>query len=395
MTPDSSKQKLFIILPRIPFPLEKGDKLRAYYQIRELSKHFQLIICALSDDKPRPGAREALQKYAESVYFIQLSRWRIFFRLFKALFSSIPFQTAWFFSHCAQKKIDKLILTHQPDHVYCQLIRTAPYARNLAVNKTLDYQDAFSAGLQRRLSVSPWYMRLPIREEYKRVKNFEYEVFDWFDNKTIISLPDRDMLSHPKKATVKVVPNGVDTDYFKPSELDKVFDIVFTGNMGYPPNVSGADFLVNQIMPLVWNEMPETNVVIAGANPAQRVKALASDKVIVTGWVDDIRPYYAKSRIFAAPMQIGTGMQNKVLEAMAMKLPCLTSGLANQPIGASEGEAVLIGRNAAEYAQHILSLLRDTELAQKIGINGYHFVCQNFNWESTTTILRDAINSQV
>ncbi len=395
MAADPGKSTLFIILPRIPYPLEKGDKLRAYHQVRELSRYFNLVICALSDRKPHPEAMGALQPYAEKVYFMRLSRILILLRLVGALFTSYPFQTAYFFSKRIKKKIGRLVQLHQPDHLFCQLIRTAPYAKNLPVRKTIDYQDAFSAGLKRRLQGSPWYMRLLINTEYKRVQRFETKVFDWFDNKTIISFSDRELLPLKHKTDVVVVPNGVDIVYFKPTLSEKQFDIVFTGNMGYPPNVRCAEFLVQHIMPLVWKERPETTVVIAGAYPSQGVRALASDKVTVTGWVADIRPYYNQSRVFLAPMQIGTGLQNKVLEAMAMKLPCITSDLANQAINASEGSSVLIGRNTIEYAQHVLSLLRNPELAQVIGNNGHDFVSQSFNWESTTAILRKVICSQV
>ncbi len=388
------KKTIFIVLSRIPFPLEKGDKLRAFHQIRELSKHHHLIVCALSDTGIHPDAYQAMKPYVGALYFFPLSKAGIYSRLVKAAFSSTPFQVAWFFSPRIRKKIHALIDHHRPDHLFCQLIRTAPYIQDRKEDKTIDYQDVFSAGLQRRRKVAPWYMRPLLQKEFKRVSNYENLVFSRFDKKTIISYPDREKIPHMRREEITVVPNGVDTGFFKPAGREKGYDVVFTGNMAYPPNVRGAEYLVRQIMPLVWKSLPNTRVVIAGASPAKQVRALASTKVEVTGWVDDIRDIYATSRVFVAPMQIGTGLQNKVLEAMAMELPCVTSPLANQALKATEGEEVLIGRDAAEYAKHVLSLLKNKDLSVRLSKNGHDFVVQHFNWERTTKILQTVITGQ-
>lgn len=387
------KRKIFIILSRVPYPLEKGDKLRAYYQLRELAKRHELIICAISDIPPHPEARTILSEFSNYIYFFRIKKAGIFLRLLKALFSVKPFQLAYFHHKGIQQEIEALVDFHRPHHVFCQLIRTAEYARNIHIDKTIDYQDVFSAGLLRRVNVSPWYKRPLLMAEYKRVSRYEREVFNAFPKKTIISFPDREKIQHPQRDEITVVPNGVDTSYFKPIDTEKKYDVVFTGNMAYPPNVNGAEYLAREIMPLVWKEKPDTRVVIAGANPAPAVKALASSALIITGWVNDMREYYASSRVFVAPMQIGTGLQNKVLEAMAMQLPCITSALANKALQAKEGTEILIGRNAAEYAQHILSLLRDSQMRKKLSHNGYRFVLQNFNWESTTAMLEKVITA--
>ena len=387
------KRKIFIILSRVPYPLEKGDKLRAFYQLRELATRHELIICAISDIPPHPDSHKILREFSDNIYYFRIRKADIFFRLLKALFSSKPFQVAYFHQKSIQRKIEALIERHRPNHVFCQLIRTAEYARNVTIDKTIDYQDVFSAGLQRRLSVSPWYIRPLLLAEYKRVSRYERKVFDFFDKKTIISQPDRDKIQHPRRDEIVIIPNGVDTSFFKPIVKEKRYDVVFTGNMAYPPNVNGAEYLVRQVMPLVWLQKPDARVVIAGANPAQAVKALASPTVTITGWVDDIREYYASSKVFVAPMQIGTGLQNKVLEAMAMQLPCITSPLANKALMAKEGSEILIGRNAGEYAQHILSLLSDSQRMEQLTSKGYRFVLQNFNWEMTTARLEKVITA--
>ncbi len=379
------------MLSRIPYPLEKGDKLRAFYQIRELSKHHDLIICALHDAPPHPEAYNVLHAFSEHIYFFRLCRTGIVFRLIAALISNQPFQVAYFFNRRIYKKIHTLVARHKPHHIYCQLIRTAEYMRNIGIDKTLDYQDVFSAGLKRRMGVAPWYLKVLLKSEYLRVKRYEKKAFDFFDKHTIISYPDRELIPHHLNKKITVIPNGVDTDYFKPVKTNKTVDLIFSGNMGYPPNIDGAVYLVREIMPLVWKEDPGVRVAIVGATPAQQVRSLASDRVSVTGWVEDIRSQYGASKVFVAPMRIGTGLQNKVLEAMAMQLPCITSPLANKALNAINGKHLLIGRNTKEYAEHILSLLRNSDVRENLADNGYQFVLKKFNWQSNGKMLESVI----
>jgi glycosyltransferase involved in cell wall biosynthesis len=213
---------------------------------------------------------------------------------------------------------------------------------------------------------------------------YERDIFEDFNNKTIISTPDRDLIPHPEREKIAVVMNGVDTGFFKPLKMEKEYELVFTGNMGYPPNVNAANFLVKEILPVVHQKKPGVKLTIAGATPHPSVQALKSEHVHVTGWVDDIRECYAKAKIFIAPMQIGTGLQNKLLEAMAMKIPSITSQLANNALNAKHGEEILEGRTAAEFASHILNILENPELANKLSENGYAFVHQHYNWTAAT-----------
>jgi polysaccharide biosynthesis protein PslH len=381
-TVSGSRKKIFVLLSRVPWPLEKGDKLRAYYQLRELSKNHDIILCALNEGPIHPDALKNLQPITREIHCFPLNKLGIFWRVLKNWFSSKPFQVAYFHHPGIQRKIHELIRKHQPDHIYCQLIRTAEYVRHLGGDKTIDYQDVFSKGLERRKRIAPWYLKPVLQAEYRRVLRYEAKVFDCFNKKTIISVPDRDNIPHPQKEAIEVIPNGVDTSFFKPRSGNQTFDLIFSGNMGYPPNINGAEYLVKQVMPLVWQQQPKTTLVLAGASPALAVKALAGPMVTVTGWVDDMRDYYAGSRIFIAPMQIGTGLQNKVLEAMAMRLPCITSPLANKALEAQNGHEILTGNNPEEFAQHILSLLNDPEKRNALADNGYNFVHQHFNWES-------------
>jgi len=386
--------KIFVLLSRFPYPLEKGDKLRAFHQIKELSKKHEIILCTVSDEKVEEESIKILSEYCSVIEVIRLHKWKIYLNLIKTLlFTSNSLQVAYFYNRTAQNKIDSCIKKHQPEHIYCQLIRVTEYVRNSSVKKTLDYMDALARGMERRVEDAPFYMKWFLKTETTRLKRYEHFIFEDFDNHVIISEQDRKLIVNVNNDNVVVVPNGVDYDTYKFSDLDKEYDLIFTGNMAYPPNVDSVVYLVNNVMPLVWKERPNVRLVIVGAQPSAKVLKLKSDNVIVTGWVEDISEYYSKSKVFVAPMQIGTGLQNKLLEAMAMKLPCITSELANNALGAVHNKSILIGDKPNEYTKHILTLLEDHILQKEIAKEGYQFVKENYTWGGSTSILEKLIIS--
>ena len=390
--------KIFVLLPRIPWPLEKGDKLRAFNQIKQLAKNNEVVLCALNTDKKvrKEDAFKALQPHCISVTFIDISKLSILINIIKAFFKGLPLQCGYFYNAKAHKKIRNIIKKHKPDMLFGQLLRVAEYIRHENTSKTIDYQDVFSMGMKRRCDIAPFYMKPFFNMEYRRLKRYEHDIFDDFDVKTIISLPDREHIDHPKKDEILIVPNGVDHEYYTPRECEKKYDIVFTGNMSYAPNVNAVEYLANYILPLVWKKLPDAKMYIAGATPDPRVKKVASDRIIISGWLDDMRDAYAQSKIFIAPMRIGTGLQNKLLEAMAMRLPCITTSLANNSLLASEEKnEILVGDNEQELAEHIITLLTNKDKADEIAQNGYDFVHRVYDWGMATKIMEDEMKLKI
>ncbi len=389
--------KIFVLLPRIPFPLEKGDKLRAFNQIKQLAKRNEIILCALNDNPKvnEQDAFHALQPYCQSINFIKISKPQILLGLIRAFFKGLPMQCGYFYNRKAAKKIDALIAKHKPDMLFGQLLRVAEYIRHKDLPKAIDYQDIFSYGMKRRADIASFVTRPIYNMEYRRLCRYEAAIFEDFDVKTIISEPDRDLFPHERRDEILVIPNGVDHDYFKPQEQEKKYDLVFTGNMSYPPNVNAVEYLAEEILPIVWKTLPEVKMYIAGATPDPKVKKVASDHIIVSGWLDDIRDAYAQSRVFIAPMRIGTGLQNKLLEAMSMRLPAITSPLANASLSAKPDEEILVGSNAEEMAQHIITLLTDKDKADRLALAGYNFTNRVYDWGKATAIMEHAMMNTV
>jgi polysaccharide biosynthesis protein PslH len=253
--------------------------------------------------------------------------------------------------------------------------------------------DAFNMGHSRRLKGANWLMRWLLKEESTRLARYENLIFEYFEKHTIISEQDRALIFHPQREKIEVISNGVDLDFFTPNPtFSKQTEVLFTGNMAYPPNVDCAVFLATEVMPLVRKQMPTVRLKIAGANPVNEVKNCADDLTEVTGWMNDIREAYLSSVVFAAPMRIGTGLQNKLLEAMAMDLPCVTSSLAAGAMDAKHGHECLIADEAQDVANRIVELLNHENLRKDLCACARVLLKKNFSWEGTVQKLSEVID---
>lgn len=372
-----------MILSRFPFPLEKGDKLRAYYQLVDLSKTFEIHLICTSEKTISEADKNQVLQFCKSVHIFKLKPLVTACAMIQAVFDNKPFQVHYFYQRWIHRRINTILKEIQPSHIYCQLIRASEYVKHFHdCSKTLDYMDALSKGMERRISNAFGPKKWLFRMESNRLERYERRIFDYFENHTIISAQDRNYIIHPKKDTITLIPNGVDHKFFESKEKEKTFTLVFTGNMGYPPNVEAAHYIRNKVLPLVQKERSEINCLISGANPHASLKNLESPDFHVGGWVEDIRDSYQQAQIFIAPMMIGTGLQNKLLEAMAMGLPCITTTLANNALMATPEKHILIADDAAAFAAQIIRLLDSPELYRKIADAGQTFVKENYQWAS-------------
>lgn len=383
--------KICMLVSRVPWPLEKGDKLRAYHQLKQLAKNHEVHLICLSDSAVDESSINHLRTITPHISVFRLNGLKMLFRMGVAFFSRKPFQVHYFFERAIAQKVKLLIEEVQPDVIYCQLIRCSEYVKHLHhYRKTIDYMDALSAGQHRRALRAPWYLSPFVKEEARRLRAYEHLIFDYFEHHTIISDQDRKLIYHSQCNQIHVVPNGIDANYFfKDPGVIRKYDLIFTGNMSYPPNVEGARRLALSILPHVKKKYPHVNLFIAGANPSAAVRALAGTDVVVSGWIDDIRDAYNCARIFIAPMLSGSGMQNKLLEAMCMELPCVTTELAASPLGVSHQRECLIGNTDQELAACILCLLENANVAKELAESGRRYVTQNFDWAETVRILEE------
>lgn len=387
--------KLLFLTSRFPYPTNKGDKLRAYYQIKEISKQNEIHLVSLTDVHINKNEVEHLEKYCKSITILYLPLWRRLLNLTRAFFNNKPFQVNYFYTYSFQNKINKLIEEKKPDHIFCQLIRTALYMKDQHhIPSTLDYMDALSKGIERRIPIAPFWMKPILNIEYTRLKNFENLAYEFFNHHTIISSVDRNDIFHEKNQTIQVVQNGIDTAYYNSKDVEIKYDLVFIGNLSYPPNMHAATFIAHEILPSILTEFPEIKILIAGSNPTSKVLKLQNQHIDVKGWFNDIRDAYCSGKIFFAPMAIGTGLQNKLLEAMSLGIPCITSAHANRSLHALHMQNIFIGNDVKDYINHITELLKNKDLRHQIGKEGRLFVEKNYNWNRANEKLYSIFKSK-
>lgn len=373
-----NKPKLVFITSRFPFPLEKGDKLRAYYFIKGLSNSFNITLIAFSDEAVKEEWVAELRLFTSDIHVFRLRRIGIFTRLIWNLFSSQPFQIAYFTNLFFKRKVRAILNKVEPDHIFCQMIRPAEYVKHYhKCPKTIDYMDVLSTGMARRASQRQFFVHHLYSIEHQRLLDYEQRIFNYFEYHLIISQQDANCFSYSLRNHFQIVPNGINTSYFMPQhEITPTFDLVFVGNLSYAPNIDAIKWMCENIL----KHRKDLKLLIAGADLGKGLTMYISNFTNVTllGWQDDIRSIYAQGKIFLAPMQIGTGLQNKILEAMAMGKPCITTSLAAAAI---PGSPLVIAHTAQEFLAHIDNVLEDPDRANRLGNEGVRFTQDNYSWE--------------
>ena len=331
------------------------------------------------------GEAKEVTKYCKGFKYFRISRSRQAFGLATNLIGSLPYQVRYFYDKKIKAQIESEIEQIKPDVVFCQLVRMAPYTKHLDYPIVIDYMDAFSLIMKRRhQNANGFFKRWFYKLEAKRLEKYERTIEDRYAAKIIISQEDKQALQAVHDLVV--ISNGVDSTYYQPKEKEKVYDILFAGNMGYAPNVSAAKYLIKEIV-----KDQSMSVLIAGARPQYDVEQLASESVKVSGWMKDIRDAYYQSKIFVAPLFEGAGQQNKILQAMAMGIPCITTPMVNASIGAEANREILIASDPNEFNKHIKQLLEHPEIGESMANKARKFVASGYSWEEQNQKLKSQI----
>lgn len=387
------RMKVLVIAPRFPYPLEKGDKLRLFQQLKQLSVQHEIHLFAISHQTPRPGDLDELSPFCRSIVVHHVSRWRTVWNMVSGFLRGLPLSVAYFTDTKAIHSVQRLNSDLEPDLIYGQLIRIGEYLKRLPGRKVIDLMDAFSIIMDQRAQRSSLLWRPFLNLEASRLAAYEQTVPEWTGQQTFISLRDRLLVDILQTWQAHIIPNGIDTVYFRaPTSPKRVAtDLTFIGNLGYYPNRVAALFLVKKIMPLIWKIRPDTTLLLAGARPTKDIVALAEHRVQIIPWLDDIRDGYVKGSVFIAPIHLGAGLQNKILEAMAMELPVITTSHVNQAISAQPGKEVLIADTAEDFVNYALEILSFPERANELANSALTFVRSNYSWETSVNHLNEYV----
>jgi sugar transferase (PEP-CTERM/EpsH1 system associated) len=257
--------------------------------------------------------------------------------------------------------------------------------------KILAIEDPLSLYYERSLPYRGMLPRLFYQIESRRVSEYEQKIGRHFHHCLVVSPSDKELLEQSfGYRNLVISPHGVDVDFFSPqyAPVDELPSIVFSGNMGYYPNIDAVLYLRTEIMPWIWKTISEIRLTIVGANPAAAVRRLARDpRVTVTGSVMDIRPYFRNATVAVCPLRIGAGIQNKILEAMAMGVPVVASPLATDGIRLQSENHALLATDAEAFSRQIIRVVTDPELGHRLSKNGRKFVEERYDWTTNLQAL--------
>lgn len=377
---------ILFLSSRLPYPPDRGDRLRLFNIIKKLSQtDNRLFLISFIENKRELEYAKELDKLCDEVKVIKLSRLSSEIKAALRIFSHIPLQISYYKSKIMQKQIDAFIHKKEINVIYVHLFRMAPYVEHYSnIHKILDLTDIISTEIERSMKYRSGLNKKIYSLELPRLRQYEKRLSAKFEESWVISEAEAKILRDlSPEANVKIITNGVDLDCFKPrNRLEKKESIIFVGNLQVAHNIDAVLFFYEKIFPHISYEYPNIKFYIIGADPHQSIKNLAKDqRVVVTGFVENLNRYLNESLVFVAPLRFSAGIQNKILEAMSSCLPVVCTALANEGIKARNGEEILIADNPIEFANLVMHLIRNSEKRKSLGIAGRRFVETKFSWD--------------
>jgi polysaccharide biosynthesis protein PslH len=372
---------------RIPYPPNKGDKIRSFHQVKYLSKKHNVHLACFIDDKEDFRQTDDLAKLCRSLDVVYRGKILAGARYLAALPTHLPLSVSAFRSAEMRKKIQNRMRSTKMDVIIIYSSSMAPYARlDESVPKVIDFVDVDSEKWREYANYKSFPLSWIYRCEAGRLANHEKNVAEQFDHSLFTTEVEANILrSWVPSCSISVAPNGVDLEYFSSSfhaPDQRYSNIVFTGAMDYFPNVDAVKYFVQKVLPIVVKAVPSTRFCIVGRNPAKAVRRLARpDKVMVTGAVPDIRPFLRAACVAVAPLRIARGVQNKILEAMAMGIPVVCSKEAGKGVPWTREGGVIVADSPMQYAEEIIKLMTNPDYQRDCSCGARRSVEESSNWE--------------
>jgi sugar transferase (PEP-CTERM/EpsH1 system associated) len=379
--------ELLFLAHRIPFPPDRGDKIRSWPILRHLAGLARVHLACFADDEADaahlPALREALGGRLGEAH-VEVRRMGRAVAAARALLDARPVSLTAFDSPAMRRFVARILERPEVATAYVfsgQMAQFVPDgARQRFVMDFVDMDSAkFAAYAEAGGPLAPLH-----RREAAKLFAFEREVAARADVSLFVSEAEANLFrarAELPHADIRALPNGVDLDFYRPGAVQAQAPhplIVFAGQMDYAPNVDAAAWFAREVLPRV----PGASFAIVGRNPSAAVKALASERVLVTGEVPDIRPWLAAADVIAAPLRVARGIQNKVLEAMAAGRPVVASPAAFEGIEAEPGRDLIVADGAEAQARAIRDLLADPARAAAIGAAARRRMEEAYRWEA-------------
>jgi sugar transferase (PEP-CTERM/EpsH1 system associated) len=391
--------RVLYLCHRIPYPPDKGDKIRAFHWLRALSGHHEVDLFTLADDPADLRHRAELARYSTRIVAARLRPAVARLRSLPSLLGRKPLTLPYFYSSRLAAEVRAALRARSYDRIFVyssSMAQYVPWERHIPV--VLDLVDLDSDKWKQYAEVSRFPFSRVYRREAGRLRVYEREVCEKAACVLVTTAREAELTREVcPTARVEVISNGVDTGYFDPAAVPpdpRARAIVFVGDMAYFPNQDAVASFAAQVLPAVRETLPETPFLIVGRNPGRKVRDLEKiPGVTVTGFVPDVRHYLARSAVSVAPFSIAAGIQNKILEAMAYGLPVVATPRAAQGLSPAVAAAVRTAANPREMADAVVHLLRDPLAARNAGMEGRRRVSREYGWDAALEKLIAVVES--
>jgi sugar transferase (PEP-CTERM/EpsH1 system associated) len=391
--------RILLLTHRLPYPPNKGDKIRSFNVLEHLAKRHEVFLACPVDDPADLAFVSELERRCAGVLAVRIDGRSKIVAGLRALLTGTSITVRHFHARELQQRVDEFLDTQQIDAVFCFSSPMAEYvfrSRHAAGKlrhalRFMDLIDVDSYKWRQYTERSRVPQRWVYAYEARQLAKYEKNIAADFDHLFVVSAQEREYM--PAGARVDhltAVSNGVDLAYFAPraAQGGDSPTLVFTGVMDYWPNVQGVQWFADAVLPRIRAELPDVRFIIVGSKPTDAVKRLAQRPGIeVTGFVDDVRAYVANASLCVVPLKIARGVQNKVLEAMAMGKAVVCTSQSLEGIRANVGVDVMVADEEADFAAQVVSLLREPQRAAEIGSRARASMERSYSWEANLRAL--------
>jgi len=390
----------------VPWPPTGGSLIRSYHLVREAAQGNELALLCLNQSNLLPSleaveeARRVLSQLCDSVDIEPIpaergtrTRERV---LARSTLTGRSYDETWFSSRVLARRLRELAGRFRPDIIHFDSVGLAPYARRVSsFPLVLNHHNIESQMMARRAQLErSWPLRQLLKLQARRLEALETRSAPWFRAHLTVSELDSERLrSHVPTARMQVIPNGVDLDFFRPLPADRQVvprSIIFAGGLSWYPNRTAVEWLLAEILPRLRSRYSDANVTIIGRDPPQAfLDAAERDPGLsFTGFVDDIRPYIARSAVYACPIFDGGGTRLKILDTLAQGIPLVATTMAIEGVGIESGRHALLADEAEGFAAAIGRIFEEPALGERLALAGRQLVEQRFGWEAIGKRLR-------
>ncbi|MDO6558274.1 TIGR03087 family PEP-CTERM/XrtA system glycosyltransferase [Paraglaciecola chathamensis] len=395
---------------RIPYPANKGEKIRTYHQIKYLKEigHTVSVVAPYEDDTELAFFEELNNLHCHLVVGEKLLPKP--YRILRGLLKRQSLSVANFYSNTLLFKLENILSERQFDAIICTASSMAEYifrckpsslkTDNVNIALLMDFMDLDSDKWQQYAQKANPLMNILYKREAKKIAELESQTSKVFDTCFFITEAEKKLFlkSNPNSTNILSLQNGMDTELFKPSQTNKdlsVPKLLFTGVMDYAPNIDAVIWFVEKVWDLILLRWPDATFHIVGMSPTDKVLNLGQKKgLVVTGYVDDVLPYFDEANIFIAPFRIARGVQNKVLQAFACGLPVISTPLGAEGIRCESNKSILIANKSHEFVTHIEQLLNSDSHFHSIVNSALDIIHQHYAWHGVLAPLNEVLTSK-